>query len=819
MSESGLARVAEWFTSMGRKPFAFQVETWRHYLAGRSGLIQSPTGTGKTLAAAVGPMVAAIGEGLPTRGHAPLTLLWITPLRALASDTVESIRLAIEGLELPWTVELRTSDTTASVRKRQKERLPTVLVTTPESMSLLISYPDSMQRLGTLQCIIVDEWHELMGTKRGVQTELAIARLRKMQPSLRIWGLSATIQNINEAASTLLGPVAARAAAMVHSPDDKEIAVRSLLPEKVERFPWAGHLGTRMTEGVAEAIEKANSTLVFTNTRSQSELWFRSLLAARPAWLGRIALHHGSLDRKLRAGVEQFLREGKLLAVVCTSSLDLGVDFWPVDQVLQIGSPKGISRAMQRAGRSGHQPGAQSQLVCVPTQAFELVEFSATRRAIERRAVERREPVTLCLDVLAQHLVTVAAGGGFEADALLEEVRSTHAFAAITDAQWQWVMDFAERGGPSLVAYPRFTRIVMNDGKWVAASDQTARMHRMGIGTITSDGTVLVKFVSGKFLGTVEESFVGRMKPGDHFVFAGRTLELVRVHEMTAQVRAGKSKKGAVPRWYGGRLPMSASLAEAVRFRLNEAADGEFADEEMRKVRPILELQKRWSAIPRTGEVIVESLSTRDGFHHFIFPFQGRLAHEGLAALLTFRFASRGLKPITATFNDYGLELLAPMPLVETGEQWKEVLSAEGLEEDVLASLNTGELARRHFREIARIAGLLVPTRPGGVRSTRQLQASSELFFDVFREFDPGNLLLDQARREVLERQLEFKRLREALRQIGQEELKLISPARVTPLAFPLWAERIQSQQLRSESGTERIERLARQLERAADAE
>jgi ATP-dependent Lhr-like helicase len=819
MSDGGLQQVNHWFESLGREPFPFQLETWRHYLAGRSGLIQSPTGSGKTLAAAVGAMIEAINNSHAHRGNAPLALLWITPLRALASDTVESLKLAIEGLHLPWTVELRTSDTSASVRKRQKERLPTVLVTTPESMSLLISYPDSLQRLGTLQCVIVDEWHELMGTKRGVQAELAIARLRTMQPNLRIWGLSATIQNIDEAVSTLLGPVAATHAAIVHSPDDKAIAVRSLLPEKVERFPWAGHLGTRMTEAVADAIEKANSTLVFTNTRSQSELWFRSLLAARPQWLGKIALHHGSLDRKLRAGVEQFLREGKLLAVVCTSSLDLGVDFWPVDQVMQIGSPKGISRAMQRAGRSGHQPGAISQLVCVPTQAFELVEFSATRRAIEHRAVERREPVLLCLDVLAQHLVTVAAGGGFEESQLLDEVRSTHAFAAITDEQWRWVMDFAERGGPSLIAYPRFTRIVRTGGRWQVASDQTARMHRLGIGTITSDGTILVKYVGGKFLGTVEDSFIGKMKPGDNFVFAGRTLELVRVHEMTAQVRAARSKKGAVPRWYGGRLPMSASLADAVRFRLNQAADGEFADAEMQQVRPILELQQRWSLIPRLGQVIIESLSTRDGFHHFLFPFQGRLAHEGLAALLTYRFASRGLKPITATFNDYGLELLAPTPLVETSEQWKKVLSPERLEEDVVASLNTGELARRHFREIARIAGLLVPTRPGSPRSTRQLQASSELFYDVFREFDPGNLLLDQARREVLDRQLEFKRLRDALAQIGKEELLLVSPARVTPLAFPLWAERIQSQQLRSESATERIERLAHQLERAADAE
>ncbi len=819
MSQTGLQRVLHWFKSQQREPFEFQLATWKAYGEGKSGIVQSPTGTGKTLAAALGACIASMDADETGKKAPPLTILWITPLRALASDTVESLVGAINGLGLNWTVELRTSDTSASVRRRQKAKLPTILVTTPESMSLLLSYVDSLERLQSLQCVVVDEWHELMGTKRGVQAELALARLRMMQPALRVWGLSATIANPLESLSTLLGPGGAASATVVHAPDEKAISVRSLLPQSVERFPWAGHLGIRMTEAVADAIEAANSTLVFTNTRSQSELWFRALQAARPAWVGRIAIHHGSLDRKVRANVEQLLREGKLLAVVCTSSLDLGVDFWPVDQVMQIGSAKGVARAMQRAGRSGHQPGAVSQIVCVPTQAFELIEFSALRYAMVERAVEAREPVLLALDVLAQHVVTIAAGGGFDRDELLKEVRSTHAFASITDEQWGWVMDFAERGGPSLTAYPRFARIRNENGRWVVADDQSARMHRMGIGTITSDGTVLVKYVTGKFLGTVEESFVGKLKPGDTFVFAGRTLEFVRVYEMTAQVRQSKSKKGAVPRWYGGRLPMSASLAAAVRFRLDEAANGQFVDVEMNQVKPILELQARWSQIPATAEVVIESVATRDGYHHFIFPFQGRLAHEGLAALLTYRFGKLGFKPITATFNDYGLELLSPQPLATTAEEWVRALSPENLQIDVLSCLNTGELARRHFREIARIAGLLVPTRPGAPRSTRQLQASSELFFDVFTEFDPGNLLMEQARREVLDRQLEFRRLLAALEKIHREELVLVDTARVTPLAFPLWAERIQSQQLRSENATERIERMARQLERAADSE
>jgi ATP-dependent Lhr-like helicase len=384
----------------------------------------------------------------------------------------------------------------------------------------------------------------------------------------------------------------------------------------------------------------------------------------------------------------------------------------------------------------------------------------------------------------------------------------------LTDEHWNWVMDFARRGGPSLVAYPHFARIREENGRWIIASDATARMHRMNIGTIASDGMVAVKFVTGKHLGSVEESFAARLKPGDTFTFAGRVVKFVRIHEMVMQVRMGTSKRGTVPRWYGGKLPMSASIAQAIRVRLDEAAAGEFVDEEMKHVKPILDLQQRWSKIPRIGQILIESTTTRDGHHHFLYTMQGRLAHEGLAALLAYRLGSRG--PITATFNDLGIELLSPEPLAATVEEWAAALTDHNLLADVLACLNTGELAKRHFREIARIAGLLVPMRPGAHRSVRQLQASSGLFFDVFTEFDPQNLLLDQAKREVLQQQLEFSRLQNALHEISSQQLLLTSPARLTPLAFPLWAERIASQQLRSESASDRIERVARQLEAAA---
>jgi len=343
-------------------------------------------------------------------------------------------------------------------------------------------------------------------------------------------------------------------------------------------------------------------------------------------------------------------------------------------------------------------------------------------------------------------------------------------------------------------------------------------MHRMGIGTITSDGTIGVQFVGGKRLGAVEESFIAKMRPGDAFMFAGRRLEFVRVYQMTALVRAARGKRGTVPRWMGGKLPMSSSLANAVRMRLDQAADGIYVDDEMRHVSPILDLQRRWSAIPRVGELLIEQTTTREGMHRYIYPYQGRLVHEGLAAVFILRLARLGVAPATATFNDYGIELLSPSQVSLAEPEFRKLLSVERLAEDVVECMNSSELARRHFREIARIAGLLVQTRPGAPRSNRQLQASSELFFDVFRDFDPENLLMEQARREVLERQLEFTRLKAGLEQIAMQKLLIKECQRLSPLSFPLWAERIASQTLRLESSADRIERIARQLEAAAEA-
>ena len=800
------------FAEKGWTPFAFQREVWREYREGKSGLIHSATGTGKTLAAWLGPVAEALEEG---DGDVALRVLWITPLRALAADTAASLRAPLEALGLPWTVELRTGDTSSTVRKRQATRLPTALVTTPESLCIMLASPEASQRFAALRLVVCDEWHELMGSKRGVQTELALARLRGMRPGLRTWGVSATLGNLEEARDTLLaGP-----GSIVHGIPGEPIRIDSLLPDPIERFPWAGHLGTRMVPQVVAAVEEGGTCLVFTNTRAQAELWFQEILAARPDWETTVALHHGSLARERRDEVESGLKAGRLRAVVCTSSLDLGVDFPPVDRVLQIGSPKGVGRLLQRAGRSGHRPGVASRVTCVPTNAMELVDVAAAREAAEAGRIEPREGLRRPLDVLAQHLVSVACGEGFHEEAMRAEVKGTHAYRGLSDAEWGWTLDFTTRGGESLRAYPEYRRIGPDEeGTYRPQDEEIARRHRMSIGTIVGDAAVSVQFVKGGKLGTVEESFVSRLKPGDRFLFAGRALAFVRMKDMTAWVRRAASSDGAVPRWSGSRLPLSGSLAQAIRADLAQAKHGVLESPEMRALAPILEIQMRWSALPDEDELLVEQVEDREGHHLFLFPFEGRLVHEGLANLLAHRLARRGPITFTLSANDYGFELLSATPAPFDEALAEGLFSPEGLREEIEATLNAGEMAKRQFREIARVAGLVFPGFPGGGKSAKQLHASSGLFYDVFSRYDPENLLLRQAKKEVLERQLQESRLVATLRRLGASRIVQTFPKRTTPLAFPLLVERWR-ETVSSESLADRVARIVAGLEGEADAE
>ena len=775
-----------WFHSRGWKPLPFQRETWAAYAEGKSGLIHAPTGLGKTLAAWLGPVLAHGTED-------GLRVLWLTPLRALASDTVHGLQEALDGAGLERRVEARTGDTSSGARARQKAKPPFALVTTPESLSLMLTDAVRCDQLAGVRAIIVDEWHELLGSKRGVQAELCIARLRGMNPALRVWGLSATIGNLDEAKRVLLGNRADEGV-LIHGRDRKRVVVETLLPEDVETFPWSGHLGVKLTRAVVERIESARTTLLFTNTRAQTEIWFQELLDARPDWRESLAMHHGSIDRAEREATEQRLREGSVKCVVCTSSLDLGVDFSPVEQVIQIGSPKGIARLLQRAGRSGHRPGETSRVLGVPTNALELIEFSAARAAMDARKIEARRPVVKPLDLLAQHLVTVALGTGFRAGPMLEEIRSTHAFAGLTDEEWQWTLTFITTGG-ALQAYPQYRKVMVDeDGIHRLADRAMARVHRMSIGTIVAGASVSLRLQNGRRLGSVEEWFISGIRPGKCFIFGGRMWELVRVRGLVATVKvpAKKHARGEIPSWQGGKSPLSSELSAAVAEKLLRFREGTKDDApEMKKVSPILHVQAKWSVVPKPSELLVERTRTRDGEHVYLYPFAGRLVNGALGTLLGYRLGRNHPLTLRVTPNDYGVELSGPVIPELSGNEWRALLSPDHLLDDVLASVNAAELGRHHFREVARVAGLILSGTPGAPPTLRALQASSGLLWDVFAKYDPENLLLAQSQREVLERQMDFTRLATTLREMEKRELVLRHCPRLTPLAFPLWADRI----------------------------
>lgn len=816
-----------WFAGRGWKVFPFQRAVWHAAMAGKSGLLHANTGAGKTYAVWFAALLR--GANKSRRNRSGLRVLWITPMRALAADTQRSLETSCAELAAlspdvigAWSVGARTGDTGSAERARQSKNLPGALITTPESLSLLLSHAAAHDQFKHLDMIVIDEWHELMASKRGVQVQLALARLKRWNPELVIWGVSATMGNLDQARNVLLGS-GVEDGVLVEGDLKKQIVIDTLVPENPSRFPWAGHLGLRMLEPVVAEIERHVSTLVFTNTRPQAELWYQSLIEARPDWAGVVALHHGSLDRDVREWVENGLKRGELKAVVCTASLDLGVDFLPVERVLQIGSAKGIARILQRAGRSGHAPGRVSRVTLVPTHSLELLEAAAVKRAVASHRIEARQPPNKPFDVLVQHMVTMALGGGFLPDDLYDEVRSAWSYRELTPEEWQWALDFVARGGQSLDIYPEYKRVRADEAGVHRVPDATiGRRHRMSIGTIMSDAQMKVQYVSGGRIGTVEESFIGRMKPGDRFLFSGRILELVRVHEMTAFVKRSESSKGAVSRWGGTKVPLSAELAHAAREELKLAAQGQFDGPEMRALKPLFEVQERWSSLPTSDVLVVESMKSREGYHLFVYPFAGRSVHTGLASLLAFRVGRVLPSTFSVAVNDYGFELLAPEPV-----DWAAAFDAasgadvglfdtDRLLEDVLDSLNATQLSQQRFREVARIAGLVFQGYPGQHKSMRQVQASSSLFFEVFRKHDRGNLLLTQAEREVLEQELELTRLRETLMELHGRRIAYHDIKRATPFAFPLMVARFR-EKVSTEKLADRVARMVRELEKAAE--
>jgi ATP-dependent Lhr-like helicase len=846
-----LSTVEAWFAVRGWQPFDFQREVWAATAAGESGLLHATTGAGKTYAVWMGSLALAAARGVPMSGSQagrsapPLSVLWITPMRALAADTVRALALPLPALASVWTIGLRSGDTPAAERARQDRRLPTALVSTPESFTLLLTRADARERLAGIQLVIVDEWHELIGNKRGVQVQLLLARLKRWNPQLVVWGLSATLGNLADAMGVLLGPGAGVRGRLVQGRVDKPLRVDTLLPHEPGRFSWGGHLGAQMQQPVVDEIAASGTTLVFTNVRSQAEAWYQMLLAARPEWAGEIALHHGSLDKSVREWVEAGLKAGTLRAVVATSSLDLGVDFLPVERVLQIGSAKGVARLLQRAGRSGHQPGRPSRVTLVPTNTLELVEAVAARRAVLAGRVEPRFAPDKPLDVLVQHLVSMALGGGFTADALLDEVRGgAFSYRELTRAEFDWALDFVTRGGASLGAYPEYHRVVQEGGVYQVTDRGIALRHRLQVGTIVGESSMLVKWLSGGTLGQIEESFIARLNKGDHFVFAGRVLEYVRTQDMAAYVRKAVGKRGIVPSWAGGKMPLSSELADATLEVLDTARallagppqeqggpprgagasrpgatwmQGDFFEPELQAARPMLDAQLRLSKLPTPSTLLVERFHSREGHHVFMYPFAGRYVHLGLASLIAWRLAREAPNTFSMSVNDYGFEMLAAEPLDLAAVLDKRAFDTAELLHDVLASLNSSELAQRRFREIARVAGLVFTGYPGAPKSTKQLQASASLFYEVFRKYDPANRLLGQAEGEVLAQELDLKRLAAACRRIHKQRIEAVELRAPSPFALALMVERFR-EQLTTEKLKDRLARILAEADALLDA-
>lgn len=814
LSVGGRAVLEGWFAGKGWSPWEFQAHAWDAFARNESGLVTVATGAGKTYAAFGGPLIEMMDSLAGGGSMDGLRVLYITPLRAVSRDIEKALETPIREMGLPVTVEGRTGDTATSVRNKQRDRLPNVLVTTPESLTLLLTRPNASALFATLRAVIVDEWHELLTSKRGTQVELALARLRNFSPAMRTWALSATISNPVEAAQCLVGT--GLAPTIVHGAMARQIVVDSVIPGDLKRLPLAGHLGLNLLPDVIEAItpdvEAHRSVLLFTNTRSQSERWYNGILSLKPEWAGVMALHHGSIDRADREAVEAGLKDGTIHLVVATSSLDLGVDFAPVERVLQVGSPKGIARLMQRAGRAAHRPNTACRVTCVPTHGLELFEIAAARTAIDSGTIEPRPPHAKPLDVLAQHLVTCGLGGGFDPEALYREVCSAWSYRDLTREEFEWSLALVRDGGGTFRAYPEFHKVLDQGGRYVVESKRIAQMHRLNVGTIVGDATVELRFLGGRTIGRIEEYFVAHLKAGQQFVFAGKVLQYVMFKDLVAYVRAGRGGTNLTPIWGGTRLPISESLAESIRRTLQDVSEGKIECPELQAARGIVRVQQKSSCIPCEDELLVETYQTREGYHCFVFPFDGRLVHGGLAALLALRLSRSRSGTFAIAVNDYGLELLAPEPYPFQDLIRPELFTVDGLVDDAIQSVNMSELAKLQFREVARIAGLVNQSFPGAQRSAKQTQVSSSLLFEVLQEFDPENMLLHQARREVLERHFEQGRLRRTLARLALSKIRMHAPERLTPLAFPLLIER-QSAKLSSETIVERVQRMRDQWE------
>ena len=818
MNSKGLKEVLNWLQSTDRTAFDFQIETWQYIRKGESGLVNAPTGCGKTFSVFLGAIIRFIDnhpENFKSAKNSGLQVLWITPLRALANDIARAMEAVIEGVGLQWKIGIRNGDTSIAERKNQKFQMPEVLIITPESLHLLLAQKGNTHFFSELSVLVVDEWHELLGSKRGVQVELAISRIFGSRKEIDndtcnicIWGLSATIGNLNEAKTVLLSPTGF-IGKIVKTNMEKQTEIVSVFPDEIEKLPWSGHLGLKLISKIIPIIQKSKTTLIFINTRGMAEVWYHALLNNCPDLAGVIALHHGSIDRELRNWIEENLSSGNLKVVVCTASLDLGVDFRPVETVIQVGSPKGVARFLQRAGRSGHQPDAVSRIYFLPTHSLELLEAAALKAAVVAHVMESREPRLMCFDVLIQYLNTLAVGDGFHPDLIFNEVKATFCFSELTRQEFDEVVYFISQGGKTFREYDEFKKVEKEGELYKINNRNIAMRHRLHIGTIVSDSMLKVKFVTGGYVGVIEEYFISRLEPGDVFSLAGFHLEYVMIKEMTVLVRKSSIKKAKVPSWNGGRMPLSANLGKKLRQQMNFVSEtkSNYIDE-LKILQPLFVMQQELSHVPKENELLIEHIETKDGFHLFVYPFEGRLVHEAMAAILAYRISR--ICPITFSFamNDYGFELLSDQPIPVDDTNVYHLFSTHNLLSDIQSSINSSEMARRKFRDISVIGGLVFQGMPGEKKKARHLQASASLLFNVLSEYDSSHLLLNQAYNEVMEQQMEEQRLREMLERVQQSKIIISHPKQLTPFCFPIKVD-----SMREDLSSEKLEDRVRKMQ------
>ena len=760
----------QWFTARGWSPRRHQMDMLAAARAGDHALLVAPTGAGKTLAGFLPTLTDLIEQ--PAEG---LHTLYVSPLKALAVDVRRNLLTPIEEMDLPVRVETRTGDTPSDRKARQRARPPQILLTTPESLSLLLSYPDSFLMFAQLKTVIIDEVHAFATQKRGDLLSLSLARLQRINPGLRRVALSATVADVDAYRAWLApdGDINSVVPVMGEQGADPDIAI--FIPEG--RIPWSGHSGKYAAKQVMAEIARRQTTLIFCNTRGLAELIFQELWAANEANLP-IGIHHGSLSVEARRKVENAMADGRLRALVATASLDLGVDWGDVDCVIQMGAPKGSSRLLQRIGRANHRLDQSSEAIIIPGNRFEYLEARAALDAVEAGERDADDFRTGSLDVLAQHVMALACAAPFAERELLEEIRSATPYSALTDEGFANVLHFIEGGGYALRAYDRFKRLTQDaDGVWRVSHPRFIQQHRMNAGIIVDQPVLDVRFANGRKLGTVEEGFAATLRPGDSFFFSGLALEVVRMDVTDLVVRA-TSKQARVPAWGGTRMAMSTRLADRVRHFLAEPEEWHrFPDD----VREWLEVQKYRSALPEPGQLLIETFP-HEGRHYLVcYSFEGWNAHQSLGMLLTRRMDAQGLMPLGFVSNDYALAVYGLKPVTDP----QSLFSADILDHEFVEWVEQSSLLKRAFRDVAVIAGLIERQHPGKRKTGRQVTFSTDLIYDVLRKYQPDHLLLKAAWADARARMTDVGRLGDLIDRASATMLH-IDLDRVSPLAVPV---------------------------------